>query len=219
MKWYAYVIIALVVAVAVLAYMLQRNAQLLKSCNEIAHLQYVTYHDEVIEYNEKIGRLGSAVARQKHELDSVTQSHARTQTPLKSNIKTWKERIDPVERIAVLINGKNTGDTTVYFTSKEEALRYLYDQMVARDTTIYWQDSLIRDMETERATVKVKTDELVNSIKAKARLSEDEVSKWIGRYQESEARRAQDEKAWKRQRRLERVLGIGGVVLIVIIVL
>lgn len=211
MKWYAYVIIALLLLALGFS---------IRGCRQAEHDDQVTNLaaiDMMVEHKAKIDSMADIIASQAHDLDSARQSHTRTQGPVKSNIKTWKERIDPVERIAVLINGKNTGDTTVYFTSKEEALRYLYDQMVARDTTIYWQDSLIRDMETERATVKVKTDELVNSIKAKARLSEDEVSKWIGRYQESEATRAQDSKDFRRQRRRERIAE--GVIIVGVIIL
>lgn len=188
MKWYVWLIISLVIAVAVLVYLLQRNAQLLKSCNEIAHLQYVTYHNEVIEYNEKIGHLDSVVARHSHERDSVAQYAAITQGALKTQTRALRTRYRP------------------------DTLR-----LTTVDTLVITQDSLIESLETERATVKVKTDELINSIEAKARLSEDEVSKWIGRFQESEARRMADEKEDRRHRRKERVLfilAIGGALLL-----
>jgi len=58
----------------------------------------------------EIARQDTLIASLRHDLDSATQSHAKTQGAVKSNVKTWKERIDPVERIAVLINGKKDGD-------------------------------------------------------------------------------------------------------------
>lgn len=202
MKWYAYVIIALVIAVAVLAYLWQRNAQLLKSCNEIAHLQYVTYHDEVIEYNDKIGRLDSTVARHKHERDSVTQSYASKLDAGERTIKRQRAYIAKVEDVIA-------ADST----------EFTRDQLMRRDSLINTQDQQIANLYWERAALKVSTEALINNLEAKARLSEDEASKWIGRFQASEAGRMADEKAWRRHRRLERVLEIGGVVLIGIIAL
>lgn len=200
MKWYAYVIIALVIAVAALGYLCQRNAQLLKSCNEIAHLQYVTYHDEVIEYNEKIGLLDSMVARHRQERDSVAQYYAPKLDAYNALIKRQRGQLASV---AVIVEADSSEFTEA--------------QLHIRDSLINTQDQQIANLYGERAALKVSTEALIDNLEAKARLSEDEAAKWIGRFQASEAGRMADQKAWERKRRVERI--VEGVIVVGFIIL
>lgn len=184
MKWYAYVIIALLLVALGFS---------IRGCRQAEHDDQVTNLaaiDMMVEHKDEMDSVGAIIARQAHERDSIAQSYAKTQGSLKTQIRALRTRY------------------------RQDTLR-----LTTVDTLVITQDSLIESLEAERAAVKVNTDALISTLESKSRLSEDEVSKWIGMWQQSEAGRMADEKAWKRQRRWERIAEIGGIVLIGIIAL
>lgn len=200
MKWYAWTIIALIAALGVETYLWQRDVQLRKSCEEIAHLQYVTYHDEAVKYTVANNALTDSVAHHKHKTDSVIQHYAPKLDAANALIKRQRSQLASV---AVIVEADSSEFTEA--------------QLHIRDSLIDSQDQQIANLYGERAALKISTEALIDNLEAKARLSEDEVSKWIGRYQASEAGRMADEKAWRRQRRLERI--VEGVIVVGVIIL
>lgn len=202
MKWYAYVIIALVIAVAVLAYLCSGFRAELKDCKRIDSAQYAMHREDFIRHTLEVAEMEARSTRYKHEKDSVIQHYAPKLSAANAIIKRQRGQLASV---AVIVAADSSEFTEA--------------QLHIRDSLINTQDQQIANLYGERAALKVSTEALIDNLEAKARLSEDEVSKWIGRFQASEAGRMADQKAWKRQRRWERVAEIGAVVLIGIIAL
>lgn len=152
------------------------------------HVSRALWMQEAVKYNRQGAKQDSVIARREHERDSVREASAVTQGALKAQIRALRGRYRP------------------------DTLR-----LTTVDTLVITQDSLIENLEAEKAATKIKTDALVSDLKTRAKLSDEEANKWIGRWQESEALRQEDQKKIRRQRRVERVIE-GAIIVVVILV-
>lgn len=164
------------------------------------HAGIALWKAEAVEYNRQGQKQDSANAALKQAIaDTVHHFSGLLAKQHKSSARV-RDKIKPVDTVIL------AQDTTL-----------TRDQLMYRDSLISYQDSTISILYAERAAVKVSTDALVVNLETRARLSDEEANKWIGRWQESEALRQEDQKKMRRQRRIERVIE-GAIVVVVILV-
>jgi hypothetical protein len=178
--------IILSVLVVLLSIALFLLAGAYRDCRNLKSEQFDFATIEVIEHAHQMANKDLALALLTKKMDSAVRSHAETQAPLIARLKTLKAR-----RII---------DTVV----------------TLRDTIIFVQDTLIDDLQKEKAAVWANFSQQVDTLKDKVRLSEDYTHVLEGSLKESLAERAALDRKWRRKRRVERALEIGGVALIVI---
>ena len=134
---------------------------------------------------EAIVRLGamatqdSIIAAERHAKDSAIVAHAKTQGSLKTTIRALKDRY------------KLRPDTV---------------RLTLADTVIITQDSLIIDLEKEKAAVWARFSDEIHAWEEKVRISEAYGQAMEKMAYDQNAARTEDAKAFRRQRRKERVI-------------
>lgn len=171
-----------------------------KELEDKYHASMALWKAEAVEYNRQGQKQDSANAALKQAIaDTVHHFSGLLAKQHKASTRV-RDKIKPVDTVLL---------------AQDTALTR--DQLMYRDSLISYQDSTISILYAERAAVKVNTDALVGNLETRARISDEEANKWIGRWQESEALRQEDQKKMRRQRRLERVIE-GAIVVVVILV-
>jgi hypothetical protein len=187
MKTLASILAILVVLLSIALFLL---GGAYRDCRNLKSEQFDFAKIEAIEHLHQMGRKDMAIAVLTKRLDSAMRSHAETQAPLIARLNSLKSTLRKSRIVDTVFS--------------------------LRDTIIFVQDTLIDDLQKEKADVWTNFSQQVDTLKDKVRLSEDYAHVLEGSLKESIAEKAALDRKWRRKRRVERVLEIGGVVLIVI---
>lgn len=184
MKWYGYVIIGLIVALfALTEIMSYRHLRQLEKDKASALKEADDFFN--MARQEAIIRLGamatqdSIIFAERHAKDSAIAAHAKSQGSLKTTIRALKTRYRP------------------------DTLR-----LTTVDTLVIVQDSLIVDLEAEKASVWQFFKDEIGALESKVRISENYGEAMEKMAYEQNAARTQDAKKFRRQRRKERAIEI-----------
>lgn len=164
------------------------------------HASMALWKAEAVEYNRQGAKMDSTNAVLKQTIADTVHHFSGLMAKQHKASTRVRDKIKPVDTVIL------AQDTTL-----------TRDQLMYRDSLISYQDSTISILYAERAAVKVSTDALVGNLETRARLSDEEANKWIGRWQESEELRQDDQKKMRRKRRVERVIE-GAIVVGIIII-
>lgn len=181
MKWYGYVIIGLLLLLGGAGWFYtwkQENDKKTAALKEADDFFNMARQEAIIRLGA-MATQDSIIFAERHAKDSAIAAHAKSQGSLKTTIRALKTRYRP------------------------DTLR-----LTTVDTLVIVQDSLIVDLEAEKASVWQFFKDEIGALESKVRISENYGEAMEKMAYEQNAARTQDAKKFRRQRRKERAIEI-----------